>query len=225
MIKKYEKLIIFKNWELSIGLIISLCSHILLFTGLDFKNDNLLGDKFIPIEFIDIDTSFNIGDSLDETQSKNIENNSDFKEDQLIKELLEETIEKSEEEVTEKKIINQENLINKIDLENKYRGIVKGKKNEDIERGSILGKGVEKITCLNCIKPKYPKVAIQRGYEGILKLKVSIQKNGSVNNVLVIESTGYKILDSAGIKAAKESKFYPLSKQSELNIVYELKLN
>ena len=225
MIKNYEKLIIFKNLELSIGLIISLFSHILLFTVLDFRNDNLLGDKFIPIEFIDIDTSFNIGDSLDETQSKNIENNSYFREDQLIKELKEETIEKSEEEVTEKKIINQENFINKIDLENKYRGIVNSKKDEDIEKGSILGKGVEKITCLNCIEPKYPKIAIQRGYEGILKLKVTIQKNGSVNNVLVIESTGYKILDNAGIKAAKESKFYPLSKQSELNIVYELKLN
>lgn len=225
MIKNYEKLIIFKNLELSIGLIISLFSHILLFTVLDFRNDNLLGDKFIPIEFIDIDTSFNIGDSLDETQSKNIENNSYFREDQLIKELKEETIEKSEEEVTEKKIINQENFINKIDLENKYRGIVNSKKDEDIERGSILGKGVDKITCLNCIKPKYPKLAIQRGYEGILKIKVTIQKNGSVMDVLVIESTGYKILDNAGIKAAKESKFYPLSKQSELNIVYELKLN
>ena len=225
MIKNYEKLIIFKNLDFSLGLIISLCSHILLFTVLDFKNDNLLGDKFIPIEFIDIDTSFNIGDSLDETQSKNIENNSDFKEDQLIKEILEETIEKSEEEVTEKKIINQENLINKIDLENKYRGIVNGKKDEDIERGSILGDGLEKITCLNCIKPKYPKIAIQRGYEGILKLKVTIQKDGSVKDVLVTQSTGYRILDKAGIKAAKESKFYPLTKQSELNIIYDLKLN
>ena len=225
MIKNYEKLIIFKNWDFSIGLIISLFSHILLFTFLDFKNDDLFGDKFIPIELIDIDTSFNIGDSLDETESKNIENNSDFKEEKLIKELKEETIEKFEEEVSEKKIINQESLTNKIDLENKYRGIVNGKKDEDIERGSILGKGVDKITCLNCIKPKYPKLAIQRGYEGILKLKVTIQKNGSVNNVLVIESTGYKILDNAGIKAAKESKFYPLTKQSELNIIYDLKLN
>ena len=225
MIKNYEKLIIFKNWELSIGLIISLCSHILLFTFLDFKNDNLLGDKFIPIELIDIDNSFNIGYSLDETQTKNVEDNSDFKEDNLLKELKEETIEKFEDEVTEKKIINQENLANKINLENKYKGIVKGKKDQDIEKGSILGEGAEKITCLNCIKPKYPKLAIQRGYEGILKLKVTIQKNGSVNNVLVIESTGYKILDNAGIKAAKESKFYPLRKQSELNIVYELKLN
>ncbi len=225
MIKNYEKLIIFKNLELSIGLIISLFSHILLFTVLDFRNDNLLGDKFIPIELIDIDTSFKIGDSLYETQSKNIEDNSDFKEDKLIKEIQEETIEKFEEEFIEKKIISQENRTNKIDLENKYRGIVKSKKDEDIERGSILGKGVDKITCLNCIKPKYPKLAIQRGYEGILKIKVTIQKNGSVMDVLVIESTGYKILDNAGIKAAKESKFYPLSKQSELNIVYELKLN
>ena len=225
MIKNYEKLIIFKNWELSIGLLISLCSHILLFTVLDFKNDNLFGDKFIPIELIDLDTSFNIGDSLDETQSKNIENNSDFKEDKLIMEIKEETIEKFEEEVKEKKNINQENLKNKIDLENKYRGIVKDKKDEDIERGSILGKGVDKITCLNCIKPKYPKLAIQRGYEGILKIKVIIRKDGSVTDVLVNQSTGYKILDKAGIKAAKESKFYPLSKKSELNIVYDLKLN
>jgi len=225
MIKNYEKLIIFKNWELSIGLIISLCSHILLFTFLDFKNDNLLGDKFIPIELIDIDNSFNKGDTFNETQSKNIENISDFKEEKLIKELKEETIEQFEEEVTEKKIINQENLINKIDLENKYRGIVKGEKDDDIERGSILGDGIEKITCLNCIKPKYPKIAIQRGYEGILKLKVTIQKDGSVKDVLVTQSTGYKILDKAGIKAAKESKFYPLTKKSDLNIIYDLKLN
>jgi len=225
MIKNYEKLIIFKNWELSIGLIISLCSHILLFTFLDFKNDNLLGDKFIPIELIDIDNSFNKGDSFNETQLKNIENISDFKEEKLIKELKEETIEQFEEEVTEKKIINQENLINKIDLENKYRGIVKGEKDDDIERGSILGDGIEKITCLNCIKPKYPKIAIQRGYEGILKLKVTIQKDGSVKDVLVTQSTGYKILDKAGINAAKESKFYPLTKKSDLNIIYDLKLN
>ena len=225
MIKNYEKLIIFKNWELSIGLIISLCSHILLFTFLDFKNDNLLGDKFIPIELIDIDNSFNKGDSFNETQLKNIENISDFKEEKLIKELKEETIEQFEEEVTEKKIINQENLINKIDLENKYRGIVKGEKDDDIERGSILGNGIEKITCLNCIKPKYPKIAIQRGYEGILKLKVTIQKDGSVKDVLVTQSTGYKILDKAGINAAKESKFYPLTKKSDLNIIYDLKLN
>ena len=225
MIKNYKNLIIFKNWDFSIGLIISICSHILLFTILDFKNDNLFGDKFIPIELVDIDTSFNKGDSLDETQSKNIEENSDIKEDKLIKEMKKATIEKFEGKLTEKEITNKENLTNKVDLQNKYTGIIKGKKDQDIERGSILGDGLEKITCLNCKKPKYPKIAIQRGYKGILKLKVTIQKDGSVKDVLVTQSTGYRILDKAGIKAAKESKFYPLTKQSELNIIYDLKLN
>jgi len=121
--------------------------------------------------------------------------------------------------------INNRNLDKSIDLENKYRGVINGKEDQNIETGSILGKGSEKITCLNCVKPKYPEIAIQRGYEGILKLKVTIQKNGSVKDVLITQSTGYKILDRAGIKAAQESKFYPLSKQSKLNIVYDLKLN
>ena len=225
MIQNYEELIIFKNREFLVGLIISLCSHILLFTVLDFKNDNFFGDKIIPIELIEIDNFFNIGDSLNESQYKEIENNSDFKEDKLIKKLKEEAIEEFEEKGTEKNFLNQENIKNKIDLENKYRGIVKGKKDQDIERGSILGDGAEKITCLNCVKPKYPKLAIQRGYEGILKIKVIIEKNGLVKDIFVIQSTGYKILDNAGIKAAKKSKFYPLSKQSELNIIYDLKLN
>ena len=88
MIKNYEKFIILKNWELSIGLIISLCSHILLFKALDFKNNNLLGEKFIPIELTDIDTYFNIGDSLDVSNSQNIEDNSDSKENTLMDELI-----------------------------------------------------------------------------------------------------------------------------------------
>ena len=225
MIKNYEKLTIFKNWEFKLGLIISLCSHILLFKALDFKNNNLLGEKFIPIELTDIDTYFNIGDSLDVSNSQNIEDNSDSKENTLMDELIKKNIVNVEKKVSEKLITNNEKLTKNINLENQYQGILKGKKDRDIEKGSILGKGSEKITCLNCVKPEYPKLAIQRGYEGILKLKVTIQKNGAVKHVLVTESTGYKILDYAGIKAAQESKFYPLSKQSELNIVYELKLN
>ena len=225
MIKNYKKLIIFKNIDFSLGLIISLFSHILLFIFLDFKNDNLFGDKFIPIELIYIDSSFNVGDSLEESQSKNIQDISDFKEDKLIEKIKQESIEKFEEKVSERKFLNNQKINNNIDLKNQSLGISKGKKDQNIEKGSIIGDGLEKITCLNCIKPKYPKIAIQRGYEGILKLKVTIQKNGSVKDVLVTQSTGYRILDKAGIKAAKESKFYPLTKQSELNIIYDLKLN
>ena len=225
MIKNYEKLTIFKNWELFLGLIISLSSHILFFKVLDFKNSNLLGEKYIPIELIDTDTYFKIGDSLEVSKSENVEDNSEFKEDTLVNEVIKKNIENIEKIVTEKQIINNENLTNKVNLENQYKGIWQGKKDQDIEKGSILGKGSEKITCLNCVKPKYPKLALQRGYEGILKLKVTINKNGTVSDAFITQSTGYKVLDNAGIKAALESKFYPLRKQSKFNIVYDLKLN
>ena len=225
MIKNYKKLTISKRWEFFLGLIISLCVHLFVFKALNFKNNNLLGEKFIPIELIDMDTFFNIGDSLILSNSQNMVNNSELKDDKLINKIIKKNIENIKKKVTEKQITNNEKFTKNINLENQFQGILNGKKDQDIEKGSLMGKELEKITCLNCVKPKYPKLAIQRGYEGILKLKVTIQKNGSVKNVLVIESTGYKILDDAGIKAAQESKFYPISKQYELNIVYDLKLN
>ncbi len=68
-------------------------------------------------------------------------------------------------------------------------------------------------------------MAIKKGYEGTLKLKITILKNGSVKDVLIKESTGYNILDKSGIEAAMNSKFYPLSKETKLDIEYRLKLN
>ena len=80
----------------------------------------------------------------------------------------------------------------------------------EVEKGSIKGKGEEKITCLSCLKPKYPKIALERGYEGILKLQILISKKGEVSNIKLIKSSGYTILDKSGIDAAKKSRFYPL---------------
>ena len=81
------------------------------------------------------------------------------------------------------------------------------------------------MTCLKCVEPKYPKLAIKRGYEGILTLEISILKSGIVKKVFIKKSTGFKILDQAGVNAAFESKFYPLTKETNLNIEYTLKLN
>ena len=80
-------------------------------------------------------------------------------------------------------------------------------------------------TDLNCVEPTYPKLAIKRGYEGVLKLEITILKNGKVKDVFIKESTGFEILDKAGINAAKNSKFYPLNKNTNLKIEYTLKLN
>jgi len=120
-----------------------------------------------------------------------------------------------------------QNIMNEksVESEEKKFGTQKGLKKENIESGSIKGTGVEKITCLKCLEPKYPKLAIKKGYEGTLKLKITIMKNGLVKDVLIKESTGYNILDKSGIYAAKNSKFYPLSKETNLDIEYKLELN
>ena len=127
----------------------------------------------------------------------------------------------SEESSLKKTTSEQSQLEN----ENKIRGIEKGIKSNKTEAGSIQGKGYQKVTCLNCVEPKYPKLAIKRGYEGVLKLEILILKSGIVKEVFIKKSTGYDILDKAGVSAAFESKFYPLTKKTNLNIEYTLKLN
>ena len=107
----------------------------------------------------------------------------------------------------------------------KIRGTEKGIKSNKTEAGSIKGEGYQKVTCLKCVEPKYPKFAIKRGYEGVLKLEVLILKSGLVKEVIIRESTGFEILDKAGVSAAVNSKFYPLTKNTNLNIEYTLKLN
>ena len=112
-----------------------------------------------------------------------------------------------------------------LENENKIKGIEKGIKSNKTEAGSIQGKGYQKVTCLNCVEPKYPKLAIKRGYEGVLKLEILILKSGIVKEVFIRKSTGFEILDKAGVDAAFKSKFYPLTKKTNLNIEYTLKLN
>ena len=131
----------------------------------------------------------------------------------------------------EKKEITEKNKNKDLrqDLNKKEKEKVQGSsgknKNQELEKGSIKGQGIIKITCLSCREPKYPKLAIKRGYEGIMKLKIWIRKNGTVSKVEVLESTGYNILDLSGIEAANKSTFYPIQKETTLNIEYNLKLN
>lgn len=96
--------------------------------------------------------------------------------------------------------------------------------NENNVRGTEKGiKSNSKVTCFNCVKPKYPKLAEKRGYEGVLKVEALILKSGIVKEVFIIESTGYEILDKAGVNAAFKSKFHPITKKTKLNIEYTLK--
>ena len=233
----YILLNVFKDKGLLKGLTISLLTHFLLFTLYPIKKDKLLGDKYIPIEVLDIKSPSIKGDSINESEKsiKNIFSNTDnnFKqksEEKLEKKIDDKKIENFQKESKNKKIEKSSikkttSQQTKFENDNKIRGIEKGIKSNSTEAGSIKGKGYEKVTCLKCVEPKYPKLAIKRGYEGILSLEILILKSGIVKEVFIKKSTGYDILDKAGVNAAFESKFYPLTKKTNLNIEYILKLN
>ena len=58
-------------------------------------------------------------------------------------------------------------------------------------------------------RPAYPSRAIMRGYEGKVTLSVHVLPNGEPKEVVVFQSSGYKILDNAALKAVKKWKFLP----------------
>lgn len=225
----------FKNKKISLikgGSYISLSVFLhmaLLFNN--YKKSVFVGDKLIPVEILNIEPIASKGEYFLEFEKqalnnikKNISDEKPIDNKDQINELVEEKIEKFLQLSTIKDEIKN-NSTDKYLKINKPIGTSGDINQNELEKGSLKGLGVEKITCLSCVKPEYPKLALRRGYEGILKLKVLIAKNGEVINVKIIKSTGYKVLDKSGIEAAKKSKFYPLKKERTLNLEYILKLN
>ena len=212
-------------------ILLSALVHMSMFLFTNLKEDIALGDKMIPIEIIDIPSVPSQGEYFkrQETQAVKKTQRKLIKEKEIKKKVKEELL-KENESINIKEESNttkKKNYIfpSKNSQYNKKIGTDGNLNSNEVEKGSVKGKGVEKITCLSCIKPIYPKIALKRGYEGILKLKILISKNGEVSDIKVIKSTGYTILDKSGIDAAKNSRFYPLKKERNLNIEYNLKLN
>ena len=220
-----------KTCSIKYYIILSILIHSVFFLLTGVKREVALGSRIIPIEIIDISSIPSKGEYFKEQENKAIkESQNKIKEKNIIKQKIKEDVIKENKGLNMKeasKIIKGKNNISpsKNLLTNKERGSEGNLNSNEVEKGSIKGKGIEKITCLSCLKPRYPKLALKRGYEGILKLKILISKNGEVGDIKIIKSSGYKILDQSGIDAAKNSKFFPLKKERMLNIEYKLKLN
>ena len=58
-------------------------------------------------------------------------------------------------------------------------------------------------------KPKYPRVARKRGYEGEVKLKVFVLADGRVGEIEVLRPSGHKVLDDEAIETVKDWIFVP----------------
>ena len=225
-----------KDKGLLIGLVFSLITHLFLFTLFPYKKDKFLGDKYIPIDVINLDTPIIKGDSIEKNEqiTKKITPIQEQKINKKRQPLFEEKVKEEKQDFLDNKnnLLEKESLIKqqefyeeKIESINKKRGSIEGNKIEDIEQGSLIGKGKEKITCLNCLEPRYPKLALKREYEGLIRINILIKKNGTVKDVKIIKSSGYKILDDSALKAALQSRFYPISKETFFNIEYDMKLN
>lgn len=61
--------------------------------------------------------------------------------------------------------------------------------------------------------PAYPEIARQRGYEGVVLISAEIQADGRVGRAVVLQSSGYAILDQTAMNAVMSWKFEPAKKR------------
>ncbi|XQW83626.1 energy transducer TonB [Thalassotalea piscium] len=62
---------------------------------------------------------------------------------------------------------------------------------------------------LKRIEPKYPISAAKEGREGWTKMSFIVEEDGSVSNVMVIDSSGSKDFNKTALKAVKQWKYSP----------------
>ncbi|MEN8780955.1 MAG: energy transducer TonB [Desulfobacterales bacterium] len=58
----------------------------------------------------------------------------------------------------------------------------------------------------------YPKRARRKGYEGTVVLEVLVNRNGKVDDLRILASSGYAILDRSAVKSVKTWSFKPAKK-------------
>lgn len=70
--------------------------------------------------------------------------------------------------------------------------------------------GVNVLTRLHYISPKYPRSAMRRGVTGYVDLSLTIARDGSVYNVIVLSADPKSTFDEAAIEAISQWKFQPV---------------
>ena len=223
-----------KIYGINYYILLSVLIHFFFFLFISEEKDVTQGEKIIPIEIIDnlLETGYGeatkrnkknikITPSKAELQKKifNRKNNdqiNSIEENKFNKKINEKKI--------EQKKVNSNSVIKPILKDEKGSGSRKGIKNNEPEKGSLKGEGILKVTCLKCVRPIYPPIALRRGAEGTPKVKVWINKNGMVFKAKLISFSGIESIDRAAKKAAINSTFYPLEKETSINIEYDLKI-
>ena len=210
-------------------ILLSLLIHFCLFIFIEKKKEFTIGEKIIPIEVFDNLLESGVGeaikrskrlidiDSLKEKKNqKHLDQIKSFKDNKINKKIKYNKVKKNKS-----KNINIDQSILK---EKKGSGSREGIKNNEPEKGSLNGTGEIKVTCLKCVRPIYPAIALRRGVEGKAIIKIWINKNGQVTNAELLTKSGIESIDDAALKAAITSTFYPLDKNTNIDIEYDLKI-
>ena len=219
-----------KTIRINYYILLSVLIHLSFFLFVEKEKDISLGKKIIPIELIDNFQESGLGEATKRSE-KLIKKNSitdELKNAINNKNHLDQKKSHEDNKINEKKIeqkIEKNNSVNPPMLkEEKGSGSSEGIKNNEPEKGSLMGKGTIKITCLKCVRPIYPPIALRRGAEGTPIVKVWINKKGKVFKAELISFSGHESIDKAAKKAAINSTFYPLEEETSINIEYDLKI-
>lgn len=138
---------------------------------------------------------------------------SDYKRDSNINITLENLYQKDNENNNKQnKYLNVEKKQKKLDKkENQESVLVKeslGEKLDEIEEllyTEMIRNNTLKNYNLNK-KPYYPMIARRKKWEGIVMLKLYVDKNGKINEIILAKSSGYKILDESAVQSVKNWK-------------------
>lgn len=132
----------------------------------------------------------NINLTLEKFYQQDNENNN--KQNKYLK------VEKQQQKKLDKKE-NQESVLVKESLGEKLDEIEELLYTEMIRNNTLKNYNLNK-------KPYYPMIARQKKWEGIVMLKLYVDKNGKINEITLAKSSGYKILDESAVKSVKEWK-------------------
>ena len=223
-----------KTIRINYYILLSVLIHLSFFLFVEKEKDISLGKKIIPIELIDNFQESGLGEatkrseksikrpSIKEELKDKINNKNPLDQEKLFED--KKITKKINENQIEQKL-DKSNSVNKTILkEEKGSGSSEGINNNEPEKGSLMGKGTIKITCLKCVRPIYPPIALRRGAEGTPIVKVWINKKGKVFKAELISLSGHESIDKAAKKAAINSTFYPLEEETSINIEYDLKI-
>lgn len=109
------------------------------------------------------------------------------------------------QEIVEEKIENKEEFFEQASVE-----LEDAEQAESLNEEAVLIVETEAMPLYSMNpEPRYPKMAKKRGYEGTVLLSVHVNKEGKVDDLWLFESSGYKILDNAALKAVKDWTFEP----------------